>query len=47
MYVYVYACTFGERERKQGAGEEGIREREREKGRDYFKELAHKIVEAW
>ena len=43
MYMNVHLG----RERKQGAGEEGIREREREKGRDYFKELAHKIVEAW
>ena len=45
--MYVCAYTFGEREKSRSRGRGSQREREKEKGRDYFKELAHKIVKAW
>ena len=48
--MYVYAYAFGERQKASWvAGEEEVREREREReeGREYYKEVAHKIIEAW
>ena len=44
---YYLQSAFGERETSRSRGRGSQREREKEKGRDYFKELAHKIVKAW